>query len=66
MASVRYRRYYFLSMSVMAFINGYDYLAQKYLIFAFISFGFLPHNFPKAKIFLGDGRKLFSWGFYSL
>ena len=50
---------FFLSMSIMAFINEYDYFVQKYLIFAFISFGFLPHNFPKPRIFLGDGEVIF-------
>ncbi len=54
---------FFLSMSVIAFINGYDYFVQKYLIFAFILFGFLPQNFPKARIFLGDGGSYFLGAF---
>lgn len=54
---------FFLSMSIMAFINEYDYFVQKYLIFAFISFGFLPHNFPKPRIFLGDGGSYFLGAF---
>ena len=50
---------FFLLMSLIAFVNGYDYFFIKYLIFAFISIGFLPHNFPKASIFLGDGGSYF-------
>jgi Fuc2NAc and GlcNAc transferase len=45
---------FFLLMSLITFFNEHYYFTQKYLIFGCILVGFLPLNFPKALVFLGD------------
>lgn len=45
---------FFLLMSLITFSNEHYYFSQKYLIFGCIFIGFLPLNFPKALVFLGD------------
>jgi len=43
----------------VSFFTSHVLLAMYFVILSGCLVGFLPHNFPKAKIFLGDGGSLF-------
>ncbi len=53
-----------LAFSIILFIRGYMVVSILSLLLAGTSLGFLPYNFPEAKVFMGDvGAQLL--GFYT-
>ena len=44
---------------LISFINGYQELGYIFFIFLGAGLGYLPHNFPEARIFMGDAGSLF-------
>ena len=44
---------------LISFVNGQFELGYAFFIFLGAGLGFLPHNFPKARIFMGDSGSLF-------
>ena len=48
-----------LFFGIMAFMNSQVYIAVLSFALAGACFGFLKHNFPKAKIFMGDSGSMF-------
>ncbi len=48
-----------LFFGLMSFVNGQPDLGCIFFIFMGAGLGYLPHNFPRAKIFMGDSGSLF-------
>ncbi|MBW1696463.1 MAG: undecaprenyl/decaprenyl-phosphate alpha-N-acetylglucosaminyl 1-phosphate transferase [Deltaproteobacteria bacterium] len=48
-----------LFFGLISFVNGQFELGYIFFIFTGAGLGYLPHNFPKAKIFMGDAGSLF-------
>jgi len=48
-----------LFFGLISFVNGQVELGYIFFIFTGAGLGYLPHNFPKAKIFMGDAGSLF-------
>jgi len=48
-----------LFFGLISFVNGQIELGYIFFIFAGAGLGYLPHNFPKARIFMGDAGSLF-------
>ena len=44
---------------LISFVNGQIDLGYAFFVFVGAGLGFLPHNFPKARIFMGDSGSLF-------
>lgn len=48
-----------LFFGLMSFVNGQTHLGYILFIFMGAGLGYLPHNFPRAKIFMGDSGSMF-------
>lgn len=48
-----------LFFGLISFVNGQIELGYIFFIFTGAGLGYLPHNYPKAKIFMGDAGSLF-------
>ncbi|MBN2288474.1 MAG: undecaprenyl/decaprenyl-phosphate alpha-N-acetylglucosaminyl 1-phosphate transferase [Candidatus Glassbacteria bacterium] len=44
---------------LISFVNGHQELGYIFFVFLGAGLGYLPHNFPGAKIFMGDAGSLF-------
>ena len=44
---------------LISFVNGQQELGYIFFLFLGAGLGYLPHNFPRAKIFMGDAGSLF-------
>ncbi|HUU26464.1 MAG TPA: MraY family glycosyltransferase [archaeon] len=48
-----------LFFGLISFVNGHVELGYAFFIFMGAGLGYLPHNFPRARIFMGDAGSLF-------
>ena len=48
-----------LFFGLISFVNGQIELGYIFFVFMGAGLGYLPHNFPRARIFMGDGGSLF-------
>jgi len=55
-----------LLLAVVAYSHGAENLVSIYVVFAYCLFGFLLHNWPPAKIFMGDSGSYFIGFFFSV
>jgi len=44
---------------LISFVNGQEELGYIFFLFVGAGLGYLPHNFPRARIFMGDAGSLF-------